>query len=117
MRSIDKAVDGLLTDFSEPGKVNLVDYMEKNYMFNMPLKKFSYLTGRSIATFNRDFRKAYHISPQKWLIQKRLELAHYLLKEDNKKPVEVYFVSGFENLSHFSYSFKKHFGYSPSKIN
>lgn len=117
LRSIDKAVDGLLTDFSEPGKVNLVDYMEKNYMFNMPLKKFSYLTGRSIATFNRDFRKAYHISPQKWLIQKRLELAHYLLKEDNKKPVEVYFVSGFENLSHFSYSFKKHFGYSPSKIN
>jgi AraC family transcriptional regulator, exoenzyme S synthesis regulatory protein ExsA len=116
LRSIDKTVDDLLADFSEPGKVNLVDYMEKNYMFNMPLKTFSYLTGRSIATFNRDFRKAYHISPQKWLIQKRLELAYYLLKEEKRKPVEVYFEAGFENLSHFSYSFKKYFGCVPSKL-
>jgi hypothetical protein len=32
-------------------------YMEKNFMFNMPLEKFGYLTGRSITTFKRDFKK------------------------------------------------------------
>jgi AraC family transcriptional regulator, exoenzyme S synthesis regulatory protein ExsA len=45
-----------------------------------------------------------------------LELAYYLLKEEKRKPVEVYFEAGFENLSHFSYSFKKYFGCVPSKL-
>lgn len=116
LRSIDPGIDCLLADFSEPGKVDLKDYMEKNYMFNMPLDKFSYLTGRSLATFNRDFRKAFQTTPQRWLIQKRLQLAYHLLKENNKKPIEVYIESGFENLSHFSYLFKKTFGHSPSQL-
>ena len=63
LRSVDPNVDSLLADFSEPGKINLTEFMEQNFMFNMPLEKFSYLTGRSIATFNRDFRKAY---PRVW---------------------------------------------------
>ena len=91
--------------------------MEKNFMFNLPLEKFGYLTGRSIATFNRDFRKIFKETPQKWLTKKRLDLAYYQLKEKDKKPVDVYLETGFENLSHFSYAFKKEFGYSPSSLN
>ncbi|UPK71680.1 AraC family transcriptional regulator [Chitinophaga filiformis] len=116
LRTLDKDADSILADFSEPGKINLAEFMEKNYMFNMPLTKFSYLTGRSIATFNRDFRKAFHISPQKWLTQKRLELAHYQLSVKKRKPVDVYIEAGFENISHFSFAFKKHFGYAPTEL-
>ena len=116
LRNIDPEIDGLLTDFSEPGKINLTEFMEKNFMFNLPLEKFGYLTGRSVATFNRDFRKIFKATPQKWLTQKRLELAYYQLKEKVNKPVDVYLETGFENLSHFSYAFKKHFGYSPTDI-
>jgi AraC-like DNA-binding protein len=99
-----------LADFSEPGKINLAAFMEKHYMFNMPMDKFGYLTGRSLSTFNRDFKKSFHITLQKWLARKRLELAHYQLVEKQRKPVEVYLETGFENLSHFSFAFKKHFG-------
>ncbi len=116
LRAIDLDVDSLLADFSEPGKINLAEFMEKNFMFNLPLEQFGYLTGRSIATFNRDFRKAFHNTPQKWLIQKRLELAHYQLSKRNRKPVEIYLEAGFENLSHFSFAFKKQFGYTPTNI-
>lgn len=116
LRSIDKEVDSLLADFSEPGKINLAEFMEKNFMFNMPLQKFSYLTGRSVATFNRDFRKIFHTTPQRWLTQKRLELSHYRLAENKEKPAEVYLEAGFENLSHFSFAFKKHFGYAPTEL-
>jgi AraC-like DNA-binding protein len=90
--------------------------MEKNFMFNMSLKKFGYLTGRSLTTFQRDFHKAYNITPQRWLTRKRLEAAHYQLAEKNKKPSEVCFETGFENLSHFSSAFKKQFGYSPARV-
>lgn len=85
-------------------------------MFNMTLAKFSYLTGRSIATFSRDFKKAFNTTPQKWLTERRLQLAHYQLSEKQRKPIDVYYEAGFENLSHFSYAFKKHFGYAPNAI-
>jgi AraC-like DNA-binding protein len=116
LRVVDPAVDSLLANFAEPGKIDLAVFMEKHFRFNLPLEKFGYLTGRSIATFNRDFRKVFHITPQRWLTKKRLELAYFQLKEQHQKPVDVYLEVGFENLSHFSYAFKKQFGYSPSKL-
>ncbi|PJJ60937.1 AraC family transcriptional regulator [Hymenobacter chitinivorans] len=116
LRSLDPGSDAVLADFTAPGKLNLVEFMEANYMFNLPLTKFSYLTGRSLTTFKRDFKKAFQLSPQRWLTQKRLALAHYQLLEKRRKPVELYLEVGFENLAHFSYAFKKHFGYSPTAL-
>ncbi len=116
VRSLHPQSDGVLADFSEPGKVNLVEFMEANYMFNLPLARFSHLTGRSLATFKRDFQKAFQLSPQRWLTQKRLALAHYHLAEKRRKPVELYLEVGFENLAHFSYAFKKQFGYPPTAL-
>jgi AraC-like DNA-binding protein len=113
LRSIDPNIDGMLASFDPPGKIDLSGFMEKNYMFNMPLNKFGYLTGRSLTTFKRDFKKVFNTTPQKWLTQKRLELAWYELSEKKRKPGDVYLEVGFENLSHFSYVFKKHFGCAP----
>jgi AraC-like DNA-binding protein len=80
------------------------------------LNRFAYLTGRSLATFKRDFEKIFHTSPSKWLLQRRLKEAYYLIKEKGKKPVDVYVDVGFEDLSHFSFAFKNEFGQAPSKI-
>jgi AraC family transcriptional regulator, exoenzyme S synthesis regulatory protein ExsA len=116
LQAIDPEIDSVLANFEDPHKVELVSFMEKNYMFNMPLEKFGYLTGRSLTTFKRDFKKAFNSTPQKWLTQKRLELAHFELSQKKRKPVEVCYEIGFENLSHFSYAFKKHFGYAPTSV-
>ena len=116
LRTIDKSIDQVLANFEEPGKVDLVSYMERNFMFNLPLQKFGYLTGRSLTTFKRDFSKAFSTTPQRWLTQKRLELAHYQFIEKKKNPIDVCYEVGFENLSHFSYAFKKQFGYSPTQL-
>jgi AraC-like DNA-binding protein len=83
-------------------------------MFNLPMKKFGYLTGRSLTTFKKDFKNAFNTTFQKWVTRKRLELAHYQIFEQKKKPSDVYFEVGFENLSHFSFAFKKQFGYNPT---
>ena len=116
LRAIDSEIDHVLANFEEPGEIDLAAYMEKNFMFNLPLEKFGYLTGRSLTTFKRDFSKIFKITPQRWLTQKRLELAHYLFVEKRTKPIEVCYEVGFENLSHFSYAFKKQFGYAPSEL-
>ncbi len=116
LRTIDKNIDNVLANFDEPGKIDLADYMEKNFMFNLPLEKFGYLTGRSLTTFKRDFSKIFNTTPQRWLTQKRLELAHYQFVEKKKKPIDVCYEVGFENLSHFSFAFKKQYGYSPTEL-
>ena len=110
------AMKDILFDFSEPGKIDLEAFMHKNFHFNVQLKRFAYLTGRSLATFKRDFEKIFHISPSRWLQQRRLQEAHYLIKEKGKAASDVYLDLGFEDLSHFSFAFKKTYGIAPSKI-
>jgi len=116
LRVIDPGIDRVLANFDVPGKIDLVNFMQRNFMFNMPLEKLGYLTGRSLSTFNRDFKKLFDTTPQKWLTAKRLELAYYHLTEKKKKPTEVYLEVGFEDLSHFSYIFKKKYGVSPNQL-
>ena len=110
----DISLKDVLFDFSEPYKIDLESFMNKNFHFNVNLDKFAYLTGRSLATFKRDFQKTFNTSPRNWLQQRRLQEAHYLISEKGKNTSEIYLHLGFENLSHFSYAFKKHFGYPPT---
>lgn len=114
---VDKKVSSILGTFSEIGKIDLENYMEEHFMYNLPLEKFAFLTGRSLTTFKSDFKKIFKNTPGKWLTSKRLNLAHHKLTTEKQKASEVYLSAGFENLSHFSYAFKKAFGYSPSSIN
>ncbi len=116
LRSIDKKIDYILANFEEPGKIDIIGFMEKNFLFNLPIEKFGYLTGRSLTTFKRDFKKAFNTTPQRWLTKKRLELAHYRLSQNKSKPIDICYEVGFENLSHFSFAFKKQFGYSPTQL-
>lgn len=107
----------MLFDFSEPGKIDLEEFMTRHFTFNVEMKQFAYLTGRSLATFKRDFEKIFRTSPGKWLQQKRLTQAYYLIKEKGRRPSDVYLEVGFEDLSHFSFAFKKEFGKAPSLLN
>ncbi|PWV51587.1 AraC family transcriptional regulator [Chitinophaga sp. S165] len=109
-------VKNLLFDFSEPGKIDLEEFMNRHYRFNVDLRRFAYLTGRSLATFKRDFEKIFHASPSRWLQQKRLQEAYFQIKEKKKKPSDVYLEVGFEDLSHFSFAFKKTYGVAPSLV-
>lgn len=114
--TVDKRASSILGTFSELGKIDLEKYMEAHFMYNLPLERFAFLTGRSLTTFKSDFKKIFKNTPGKWLTEKRLNLAHHKLTAEKQKITDVYHSVGFENLSHFSFAFKKAFGYSPSSI-
>ncbi|MBB5636832.1 AraC-like DNA-binding protein [Pedobacter cryoconitis] len=105
-----------LFDFSEPFKIDLEKFMLENYQYNVPLENFSKLTGRSLASFKRDFEKIFQSSPRKWLKEKRLSEAYELIMKKQQKPADFYLDLGFENLSHFYTSFKEKFGVTPANI-
>ncbi|SEP38291.1 AraC family transcriptional regulator [Mucilaginibacter sp. OK283] len=106
----------LLFDFDPPGKINLKAFMEQNFRYNLSIARLAFLCGRSISGFKRDFFNAYNTTPAKWLQAKRLEEAYYLLKQKQIRPTDVCTEVGLENLSHFSFIFKKHFGCTPAQI-
>ena len=103
-----------LFDFNNPWKIDLLQFMEENYMQDLSMEEFALYTGRSLASFKRDFAEISEISPQKWLIEKRLRRAHELI-EEGKSVTDAYIETGFKNRSHFSTAFKNRFGYSPNK--
>jgi len=117
LKQMDSSLYDSLFHFNDVGKINLEDFMCKNFVFNVPLTTLSKMTGRSLSTFKRDFKKVFDESPSRWLKKKRLEYAYYLIKEKNKAPSDVYLEVGFENLSHFSASFKEAYGRNPSSVN
>jgi AraC-like DNA-binding protein len=107
---------GIFFDYGIPEKINLEEFMYRNYTFNVSLQKFAYLTGRSLSAFKRDFKAIFKATPNRWLVQRRLQEAHFLIDKKNKKPSEIYVDLGFEDLSHFSYAFKKQFGLAPTEL-
>lgn len=102
-----------LFDFADPWKINIIDFMEKNYMNEMSMAEIALYTGRSLSTFKRDFHQYSNLTPQKWIIRRRLEAAHELLQKGGKKISDICYEVGFKNLSHFYRLYKETYGLTP----
>ncbi|KAA2239799.1 helix-turn-helix transcriptional regulator [Chitinophaga agrisoli] len=96
-------------------KPDLATFMERNFRFNIPISKFAELSGRSISTFQRDFLDIYGMKATTWLRKRRLQAAYQLLQH-NSKASDIYLSLGFEDLAHFSRSFKQEFNILPSQV-
>ncbi len=105
-----------LLDFSQQGKVDLGEFMQRNFMFNVPMTKFAELTGRSLSTFQRDFQRIFGTKASTWLLKRRLQAAYEAISLHNKMPVDIYLDLGFEDIAHFSRTFKQEFGINPSAL-
>ncbi len=113
---IDPRFAPTLFDFNEPWKIDILDFLNRNYMYEFTIKDLAHYTGRSLATFKRDFRKISELTPEKWLIRKRLEVAYEKIAKEKKKVTEIYAEVGFKNLSHFSTAFKRQYGITPGAV-
>lgn len=105
-----------LQHFSVKSKADLHQYMNFHYLENKKLADFAKESGRSLSVFKKDFQTIYNITPAKWLKNKRLDYAYKLLTTTNKKASEIYLECGFEDLAHFSKSFKSKFQINPSAV-
>lgn len=111
---LDSRFAPTLFDFNEPWKIDILAFMNDNYMYELSIEELAHYTGRSPATFKRDFRKISDLTPAKWIMRKRLEAAHAMLGMRGRKVADVYPAVGFKNPSHFSTSFKRRYGISPA---
>lgn len=110
----DRNVYASLFDFADPWKIDILDFMNENYMYDLSLEELANYTGRSLTTFKRDFKKISDETPQKWIIRKRLEVAHEMIVHQGRKVKDVIMDVGFKNMSHFSKIYKETYGMAPS---
>ncbi len=104
-----------LFDFAEQWKTDLLDFMNDNYMYELSMKEMAAYTGRSLASFKRDFKKVSSLTPRKWIINRRLDAARELITSDcHARVTDVCYKVGFKNLSHFSKAYKEKFGCAPT---
>lgn len=103
-----------LFDFNEAWKIDILDFLEENFREDMSIEEFASYTGRSLATFKRDFAKVSSLTPQQWLMEHRLDCARQMLAAGKAAASNVCYLVGFKNRSHFSTAFKRRFGMPPS---
>ncbi len=90
-------------------------FMQKNFQKNLKVSDYAYLTGRSVSSFLREFKRLYDMTPNRWLIEQRLKQGRHLLLKTDLKVTEVAFEVGYENVSHFIKAYKARYGQSPNE--
>jgi len=94
-----------------------IAYIVKQHLFQpLTLTEMAKLSGRSLASFKRDFQQQYQSSPRRWINEQRLSYAHTLLESTSQQVAEIAIACGFESTSHFIRIFKQTYGVTPSHI-
>ncbi len=104
-----------LVNKSDDQSQNFIQTIESNQLNKLTIKELSFLCNMSVSKFKREFEKNYNLSPIKWFQDKRLDHSAYLLKNDRRRPSDIYEEIGYDNLSNFIKGFKAKFGITPKQ--
>ncbi|MBO9730585.1 MAG: helix-turn-helix transcriptional regulator [Chitinophaga sp.] len=93
-----------------------IAFVVKQHLFQpLTLPELAKLSGRSLASFKRDFQQQYHTAPKRWINEHRLSYAQTLLQTTTKQVAEIATECGFESPSHFIRIFKQTYGTTPNE--
>ncbi|MDF9795051.1 AraC-like DNA-binding protein [Catalinimonas alkaloidigena] len=116
-------IDNLGHSFLESLITSVNDYdlhfqqvIENNKLNKLTLNELAFLCNMSLSTFKRTFEKQYRVSPSKWFQERRLEYAAILLKNERKRPSDIYLEVGYESLTNFIQAFKSKYGVTPKQF-
>jgi len=104
----------LLSAFFTQGENHtLMSVVENNLMKSLTLEELAFLSHRSLSSFKRDFMAAYGLPPQKYIREKRLEMACSEIVK-GRLASEVYLDYGYQHVSNFIAAFKRRYGVTPA---
>lgn len=104
----------LLSSLFTPQEIDFKAVIEAHVFHNISVEELAQLTHLSLSSFKREFAKHYDCPPARYLKQRKLEKAANLLQQTDLRVTDVAFDCGFADVAHFSKSFLKAFGSSPS---
>jgi AraC-like DNA-binding protein len=109
-------IRSLLTGVFDRQQLNFKEIVEANVYTRITLEELAQLSGLSLSSFKREFKKYYELSPAKYFKKRRLERAAKLLTNTELRVSEVAYDCGFNDVAHFSKSFQTAYGVNPSEF-
>jgi len=97
------------TDISD-----VILYLHSNYNRKITVDELTKTFNTNRTTLNKKFHDVVGMSIIAYLIQLRVQLAAILLRDTELSISEILYRVGFNDRTHFSRTFRKHMGYSPS---
>ena len=95
----------------------VIDHIEEHLCEEHQLEKLAQIANLSKFHFHRTFKIITQETPNEYINRKRIEkIASLLIHNRNESISNLSFRYGFQNLSSFSRSFKKYYGYSASEL-
>lgn len=91
----------------------IIEYIHKNIASNLSNEVLSEKFGYSISYFRNVFYKAMNVSPVQYVKKVRMEKAVEMLDSDYGTITNLAESLGYQNVYHFSSTFKKYYGLSP----
>ena len=92
------------------------EYIEDNFLELGGMEDVATGAGLCSAYISRLFKRYHHMSPYQFLLQKKMEHALELLRQQNMTVQQAAALTGYEDPFHFSRIFKKFKGISPSQV-
>lgn len=99
--------------YSEMG--DALEYVRKNFSTQIKIEKLAKLTNLSTGQFQRRFKQIFKITPATHITNVRIQSACHLLAQTNDTVATIGQEVGFYDHSHFTRSFQKVMGTSPSE--
>ena len=90
-----------------------VEYMQASLLRDVGLKELASVAGLSPSHFGRAFKASTGLTPHRWIVQRRVQLAQRLMRESGKSIVIASQMAGFATQSHFTKAFRAITGATP----
>ena len=105
----------LKEDYIQTSRINAAaEYININYYKNISIDRLCKITGYSPAHLRRLFTKTFGVSPQTYILDRRIEAAKEMLLDIPRKNVdEIADLLGMSSTSYFCKLFKAKTGFSP----
>ncbi|MGL1894491.1 MAG: AraC family transcriptional regulator [Spirochaetaceae bacterium] len=103
-----------LSAMFKPNNVHFKTTISHNIYSNLTIDEMSHLCHLSTSSYKRKFKEVFNETPQKYIVNKKIEKAAVLLKNSNLRVSEIAYEIGFDSLSTFNRNFVKTFNISPS---
>lgn len=90
-------------------------YMDEHFVENPPIAEIARHCFMSEFYFFRCFKQAFGTTPHRYMMNKRLDLAAKLMRQQQVGISQVAIATGFADLSTFSRTFKKYYNMTPTQ--
>lgn len=95
---------------------NIKQLMRVYALADLSIADYATLSGRSVSSFQRDFKREFGEAPSVWLRRAKLEHAHEMVINSRVSISEIAHAAGYADTSHFIKAYKSCFQQTPKQL-